>query len=683
MAGLPVLGLAGILMATQLVPPTADTGVLRQRLRIAEDARASRPEQRDLLVGAVSHEDVGVRLLAVRALGRLERADVIPVLAGALEDVSLEVRVEAAHALAQSAATASDAVEVSRLLRGRLDEELDGGVQGALTTSLGRLPYGTDADREQAVGALVRTLGPEAGPSRSPSTFAVIGAARGAASLARRCAQQQARCTMVVPVLERLLGTGTAGTSTVAPAIAARVRRLAASGLTALDALSADTRARVLGDADAEVRRLAVIALAAADGTTEAMALDWLHDEAMVVRHAVVQHAGRRWPGVAERALTDASPHVRLAAIDALGEARRCSPCAALVERAEASDTTWHVHAHALVALARSHAAAAGPHLSRAARSATWQTRMYAARAAAEAGDIDLLRDLARGMHPNVREAALVGLSARQHRDSDDLRLEALESGDYQLVLTAARTLEGTPRLADARRTLLSALTRLTRDGRDTSRDPRLAILDRLEEVGDAMVAEALRPWVEDYDEAVAQRAAAVIEARTGQPTAAAPASRERREPVPTDQEIDRLDGQHVTLALEAGSVVIRLAAREAPANAARFGRQVAAGAWDGLTFHRVEPGFVVQGGSPGANEYVGADLYTRDERGPLSHVRGTVGISTRGRDTGDGQIFINLVDNARLDHAYTIIGTVVSGMAIVDGMLEGATIVEARLAPR
>jgi cyclophilin family peptidyl-prolyl cis-trans isomerase len=109
----------------------------------------------------------------------------------------------------------------------------------------------------------------------------------------------------------------------------------------------------------------------------------------------------------------------------------------------------------------------------------------------------------------------------------------------------------------------------------------------------------------------------------------------------------------------------------------------VAAGAWDGLTFHRVEPGFVVQGGSPGANEYVGADLYTRDERGPLSHVRGTVGISTRGRDTGDGQIFINLVDNARLDHAYTMIGTVVSGMAIVDGMLEGATIVEARLAPR
>ncbi len=62
----------------------------------------------------------------------------------------------------------------------------------------------------------------------------------------------------------------------------------------------------------------------------------------------------------------------------------------------------------------------------------------------------------------------------------------------------------------------------------------------------------------------------------------------------------------------------------------------------------------MVQGGSPAANEYAGAATFTRDEFSSLSHVRGTVGISTRGPDTGDGQIFINLVDNARLDFAYT-----------------------------
>jgi cyclophilin family peptidyl-prolyl cis-trans isomerase len=123
------------------------------------------------------------------------------------------------------------------------------------------------------------------------------------------------------------------------------------------------------------------------------------------------------------------------------------------------------------------------------------------------------------------------------------------------------------------------------------------------------------------------------------------------------------------------GSIELRLLPFEAPTNAARFARLARAGYFDGLTFHRVVPGFVIQGGSPGANEYVGDGPYTRDELTLRSHVRGTVGVSTRGRDTGDGQIFINLVDNFRLDHNYTIFAEVVQGMDIVDALLEGATI--------
>ena len=56
-------------------------------------------------------------------------------------------------------------------------------------------------------------------------------------------------------------------------------------------------------------------------------------------------------------------------------------------------------------------------------------------------------------------------------------------------------------------------------------------------------------------------------------------------------------------------------------------------------------------------------------------HLRGTVGISTRGRDTGDAQIFVNLVDSPRLDHLYTVFGTVIDGMDVVDGVLEGDVI--------
>jgi cyclophilin family peptidyl-prolyl cis-trans isomerase len=122
------------------------------------------------------------------------------------------------------------------------------------------------------------------------------------------------------------------------------------------------------------------------------------------------------------------------------------------------------------------------------------------------------------------------------------------------------------------------------------------------------------------------------------------------------------------------GTFEVSLRPLDAPTNVDRFARLVSSNYFDGLTFHRVVPNFVVQGGSPGANEYWGDAPFTRDELTTEEHLRGTVGISTRGRDTGDGQIFVNLVDNPRLDHEYTIVGEITSGMDVVDGLVEGAT---------
>ena len=93
---------------------------------------------------------------------------------------------------------------------------------------------------------------------------------------------------------------------------------------------------------------------------------------------------------------------------------------------------------------------------------------------------------------------------------------------------------------------------------------------------------------------------------------------------------------------------------------------------YDGLTIHRVVPNFVIQGGGPGANEYSGHKDYMRDEIG-AGNGRGTVGLSTRGRNTADGQFYINLIDNARLDPDYTVFGRVISpDMAAVDAIEEG-----------
>ena len=131
------------------------------------------------------------------------------------------------------------------------------------------------------------------------------------------------------------------------------------------------------------------------------------------------------------------------------------------------------------------------------------------------------------------------------------------------------------------------------------------------------------------------------------------------------------------------GSFTVRLRGDVAPIMAARILALARSGYYNGLIWHRVEPDFVLQGGGLGANEYVGNPRFMRDELGTVPHVRGTVGMSTRGHDTGDGQWFVNLRDNQRLNPDYTVFAEVVDGIATVDGVLEGDVIARIEVLPR
>jgi peptidyl-prolyl cis-trans isomerase B (cyclophilin B) len=229
---------------------------------------------------------------------------------------------------------------------------------------------------------------------------------------------------------------------------------------------------------------------------------------------------------------------------------------------------------------------------------------------------------------------------------------------------------------------LLDALDRVTAARRETERDARAAILDRVQALGaggDTARAARLRPYLADYDTLVARRAAEVIGAWTG--TRPTPAPRPlARAAVPTPDALDALARARVRLEMQGGGVVeLALHPYDAPTSAARFATLVRDRVLDGLTFHRVVPGLLVQGGSPHANEYAGHGAYTREELA-LPNRRGSVGVSTRGRDTGDGQIYILTADWFELDHNFTILGTVVRGMDVVDRMHEGALIRRATL---
>lgn len=83
---------------------------------------------------------------------------------------------------------------------------------------------------------------------------------------------------------------------------------------------------------------------------------------------------------------------------------------------------------------------------------------------------------------------------------------------------------------------------------------------------------------------------------------------------------------------------------------------------------------------SPRTDEYAGDGPFRRDETGRASNACGTVGVSTRGREPGDARIYINTIDNDRLDHEYYVFARVVSGMDVVEGIIEGAAIARMEL---
>jgi cyclophilin family peptidyl-prolyl cis-trans isomerase len=305
--------------------------------------------------------------------------------------------------------------------------------------------------------------------------------------------------------------------------------------------------------------------------------------------------------------------------------------------------------------------------------------RMYAARAAAAMKDIPRLEKLAYDANDNVREAALEPLRRLESPAAQAAMLAGLDRG-YQVVRTAARLLKAYPHDNRLFRPLVNALLRVTREHSDTSRDARLPLLEAIAQHGEPGDATELADLVRDFDPLVAEKAAQVVIQLTGKVVLPDPVPVKRGWP----QAFTDLQ-RCVDVSLESGGRFrMRMIPEAAPIAVDRFLKLVTIDHYyDGLTIHRVVPNFVIQGGSPGANEYVGHKEYMRDEVGGLN-TRGTVGLSTRGRNTGDAQFFVNLVDNPRLDYDYTIFAEV-SGrdMETVDKIQEGDVMRRIALVPK
>lgn len=119
-------------------------------------------------------------------------------------------------------------------------------------------------------------------------------------------------------------------------------------------------------------------------------------------------------------------------------------------------------------------------------------------------------------------------------------------------------------------------------------------------------------------------------------------------------------------LKVHEGEIHVDLNFRESPNTVANFIELAKSGFYNGLVFHRVIPGFMVQGGDPNGNGTGGPGYTIPDEKNSLKHEPGVISMANRGPGTGGSQFFITHVAQPHLDGKHTVFGRVIKGHDVV-----------------
>ena len=664
-ASLAILGQRTAVVAQRPYRPNA---AALQRLLVAEDARGTGADGLTPLLKGLRSSDTMLRRVAVRGLGRMQRPDVGRQLEAMLADKVPAIRAEAANAIAQSLAPVkrraadpgqADVIWAATTLTTALDIEHDRTTGEAIAAALGRLPFGDSVSAGPAQSAILHHAGGRPG----------FGSVHGLYWIAQNGTTTGGLSPNAVMLLKSV-ASGQADAAT---------HRVAVLALGLVRGLDSATVAAVMKDPDEQVRRLALAGVATLSTGNRATVLQAAFaDASPIVRIGAIGavRMGNRLPDCSAiiAATTDPHPYVAQVAIDALG-----SPCAdsvaavhalmLVLDESTANSWSWAARTHAMISWARR----GGFPLRIFSGSVVPEAQPGIVGAAAIVGDTAVLLQASRSANNNIRETAIDGLAKAMKHAADSVYIAALASPGYQVVRAAANALAGTQQTA-ALPVLLDNLDRLSRERRENSRDPRVAILQRIDELGSNATTARLTPYLADFDTTVAANVATMLSKWRGTTVTS--------HPVPLKIAVDPLASTYLAHSIElrvtmagGGVYTVKLFGSEAPATVARIVRLAREHYYDGHVFQRVEPNFVVQGGGPDANEYVGDAQFMRDEIAWRSHLRGTLGISSRGRDTGDAQWFFNLTDNTRLDHDYTVLGEVTSGRNVVERIMAGDAI--------
>lgn len=659
------------------------------------DARSLTPRLRE----ALRSSDVDRRRVAAIAIARLHDPRALPELRAALGDPDARVRANASLGLGALSEEAPR--EAERLLLGALAAEPDPSTRAAMLSDLGRIASDT------AIPALREGLASEDADVRA-------GACRGLGSVGIR--ERSVDGTVLRLISARTVDDPDAG---VRLACAYALTRLQpAPGATAdAEAVRADLE-RAASDESAEVRAMAVRALSRLPGASPALLAARASDPSWIVAVQAFRSLARAVQGrsdvpyatalrarldralAADVELAGPEAHVLLAAFEAAGPLARGSAVHGVAT--EALDRLGQVPTGEQPALDRALAHCAAAKLVDLGRG--WPSRLERcglgrvpeplkkAAMAEVIGAVDgappqratFLERLFADREPRVREAVLAAAPSVPDTAVRRIVLEALGSDDVGVLNAACEAVSAlAPRWRAAAAEAASVRPAgMPAEPPDTELPRALAAAGRVLARHDD--AEGLQAWLGAVRAASATSSARRVTELAAHPNPAVRAKATevltalevRRRPgdpgrVPNPIAADTLAAQPATLraVLETtrGQVEIELLAREAPATVARFVELAEAGYYDGLTFHRVVPAFVVQGGDPRGDGYGGPGWAQRCEDNRVPYQRGTVGMALAGRDTGGSQFFITHSAQPHLDGRYTAFGRVVRGMDVVD----------------
>jgi len=682
--------------------PTAVASPAVRRAALLADA--DRRLLTDALRDAVQSPDVVTRREGMLALARMHLPEAVTLLRAGLRDSDAEVRIHASQGLADL----SDAVtlDLGPTVLGAAVAEEDPAARVALLRDLGRV--GAAA----SLPALVQALASDASAERGAAC-----AALGGFGLRQRAVPED--------VLRRVATRAVDDPS-------AQVRLLCAFALARLPpAASPDARRalvaelqRAASDSGAEVRSQALRALQkypeAPSAIFEALAADpdpWVRVQAF---HGLAAQAA----STHDRALATAleAQLERVLALDSIEGAEAVVLLDAMQDARPLArnGATYAVATAALERLgalpeARRGRAAALLHCGAAAlvdHGRGWPSRLehcgfdavspgfrnaemagvLAAGRGSEGARAQYLGRLARDPDERVREAVVAAAAAVADPGATGLLLAGLSDTDFGVVTATCDALLSLapawaadaavvpvpprPDAATLAAAMQTAYVRLTGAHAVEGLHAWLAVVDALPM---PFPADAVRDLALHANPEVRGRARSILASRGVEP----PTDPVLPVPDPIDPSIltDLPSSPIVRIRTESGDIVVRLEAVHSPVTTARILGLVDAGFYDGLTFHRVIPGFVAQGGDPRGDGYGGPGWTLRDELGRLPFVRGTVGIALAGRDTGGSQFFVTTADHPQLDGRYTVLGRVVEGMEVVDSLLPGDTMLEVRRA--